>query len=105
MDEVLNFPDETRYLLEQIGRVFKVDQICRELKLSDEERLARHQRESAPVMMQLEAWMKAQFEEKRVEPNSGLGAAITTCSSAGTASPSSSACPACPLTIMSVSGP
>jgi len=76
VDEVLNFPDETRYLLEQIGRVFKIDQICRELKLSDEERLARHQRESAPVMMQLEAWMKAQFEEKRVEPNSGLGAAI-----------------------------
>ena len=30
-------------------------------------------------MKQLHAWFRAQFEEKRVEPNSGLGEAITYC--------------------------
>ena len=76
VDEALNHPDECRYLLERIGRVFKLDEACREQKLSDEERLRVHQRDSAPVMEELEKWMRAQFDEKRIEPNSGLGGAI-----------------------------
>jgi len=76
VDEVENFPEECRYVLELIGRVFKIDEICREEKLSGDERLRRHQRESVPVMEELEQWMRAQLEEKRTEPNSGLGKAI-----------------------------
>jgi transposase len=34
---------------------------------------------SRPMMDTLHAWLEAQFEEKRVEPNSGLGSAITYC--------------------------
>ena len=44
-----------------------------------EARLRFHQEHSEPVMKQLHAWFLAQFEEKRVEPNSGLGEAITYC--------------------------
>jgi transposase len=47
--------------------------------LTPEERLGFHQKHSQPVMDALHAWFLAQFEEKRVEPNSGLGEAITYC--------------------------
>ena len=76
VDEAANFPSQTRHLLEQIGLVFKVDQDCRDEKLSDDERLARHQRQSTTVMTKLEAWMKAELEDKRIEPNSGMGKAL-----------------------------
>ena len=39
------------------------------------ERLARHQRDSAPVMQDLKAWIEDELEQKRVEPNSELGKA------------------------------
>ena len=44
-----------------------------------EERLRFHQEHSQPVMDALRAWFEAQFVEKKVEPNSGLGEAITYC--------------------------
>ena len=36
-----------------------------------------HQQHSGPVMEQLHQWLEAQFALKQVEPNSGLGKAIT----------------------------
>ena len=41
-----------------------------------EERLLFHQQHSARVMNQLHPWLTAPLEEKKVEPNSGLGGAI-----------------------------
>ena len=76
VDEAENFPAECRTVLEMLGCVFKVDELCRTQRLSDEERLRRHQRESGPVMDELKTWMEAQFTEKRIEPNSGLGDAF-----------------------------
>ena len=35
-----------------------------------------HQAQSGPKMDELKAWLAAQIEEKKVEPNSGLGEAI-----------------------------
>ena len=46
-------------------------------KLSPAQRLRFHQRHSGPVMQQLHQWLEAQFALKQVEPNSGLGKAIT----------------------------
>jgi len=76
VDEVENFPNECRHLLEALGKVFEVDDRCRKEGLSPEERLHVHQRQSGPVMDDLRKWMRAQLEDKRVEPNSGLGQAI-----------------------------
>jgi hypothetical protein len=45
--------------------------------MTPEERLAFHRANSGPVMKKLRVWLKTQFEEKKVEPNSGLGVAIT----------------------------
>lgn len=45
--------------------------------MSPRDRLRFHQEHSGPVMERLRAWLQDQFEQKRVEPNSGLGSAIT----------------------------
>ena len=71
-----NFPEECRYILESLGEVYHHDAEARDRQLSPAERLAWHQAHSGPVMAQLEAWLKAQLDEHRVEPNSGLGKAI-----------------------------
>ena len=45
--------------------------------MSAEQRLAFHQEYSKPVMDKLHTWLEAQFDERLVEPNSGLGQAIS----------------------------
>jgi transposase len=72
-----NFPAECRYVLESLGEVYYNDATAREQALSAEDRLKLHQKQSGPVMEQLHAWLEAQFAEKKTEPNSGLGKAIT----------------------------
>jgi hypothetical protein len=76
VDEAANFPAECQHVLEALGRVFKTDEQCREQALSDDERLAVHQHDSAPVMAELQQWIIAQLDDKRIEPNSGLGDAF-----------------------------
>ena len=76
VDVVTDFPEECRFVLETLRAVYHNDQLGRQRGLSAEDRLAFHQAESAPHMKSLEDWMKAQFEERKTEPNSGLGEAI-----------------------------
>lgn len=70
------FPVECRYVLEALAKVYRNDAFARKENLSAEDRLALHQTQSGPVMEELQAWLKRQFDERLVEPNSGLGAAI-----------------------------
>ena len=72
-----NFPDACRFVLESLRDVYRNDETARERDLSPQERLAYHRAESGPILDRLRAWMEQQFEEKRVEPNSGLGKAMT----------------------------
>jgi transposase len=72
-----NFPDECRYVLEMLGQVYGHDAAAREQGLTPEGRLHFHQERSEPVMEQLHGWLEAQFAERKTEPNSGLGKAIT----------------------------
>jgi transposase len=72
-----NFPDECRYVLEMLGRVYGHEAEARERGLSPHERLQFHQQRSGPVMDELQGWLERQFAEHQVEPNSGLGKAIT----------------------------
>ena len=72
-----NFPEECRYVLETLGEVYGYDAQAREQGMSAEARLRFHQEHSGPVMEGLQAWLRAQFAERKVEPNSGLGEAIT----------------------------
>ncbi len=72
-----SFPTECRHVLETLREVYRHDAAARGQGLVPNDRLAFHQTHSAPLMDQLHTWLTAQIDEHRVEPNSGLGQAIT----------------------------
>jgi transposase len=72
-----NFPEPCRHVLEALGEVYQYDQAAREHRLSRIERLHFHQQHSRPVMNGLHQWLDTQLKENKVEPNSGLGKAIS----------------------------
>ena len=76
VDVVNSFPAECRYVLETLRGVFHFDAQAKEQELSPQARLSFHQHNSRPLMEGLHLWCKQQFEEHKVEPNSGLGKAI-----------------------------
>lgn len=77
VDVVEYFPDEVKYVLECLKQVYQVDAEAKQQQLSPDERLRLHQERSQAVMDELHLWLPAQFGEKRVEPNSSLGQAIS----------------------------
>jgi hypothetical protein len=77
VEVVQNFPEECRHVLEMLGEVYRYDAEARDGALTAEERLRFHQEHSGPVMEKLHGWLEAQFAERKTEPNSGLGKAIT----------------------------
>jgi transposase len=76
VDLALDFPAQCQHVLESLGEVYKYDAQAKEQNLSPEARLRFHQEHSQKVMDDLQQWMGEQLEQKRVEPNSGLGQAI-----------------------------
>lgn len=77
VDVVESFPEDCRFVVESLREIYRVDALAQEQKLSDAARLTFHQEQSQPVMDRLHGWMKEQFAHRKVEPNSGLGQAIT----------------------------
>ncbi len=77
VDIVQNFPAECRDVLEMLGRVYGFEAEARQRHLQAAERLQFHQQHSGPVMEELHRWLEAQVAQKKTEPNSGLGKAIT----------------------------
>jgi len=71
------FPDECRHVLESLSVIYRNDAIARDKRLSPAARRHFHQSESGPTMEELHAWLARQFDERRVEPNSSLGGAIS----------------------------
>jgi transposase len=71
------FPEPCRHLLETLAVVDRNDAVARERRLSPEARLRFHQEASRPTMQELRDWLTRQLDEKRTEPNSALGGAIT----------------------------
>jgi hypothetical protein len=71
-----NFPDECLYVLDVLKDVYANDDEAKRQGLSDQERLVWHQTRSGPKMDELKHWLTEQIEQKKVEPNSGLGEAI-----------------------------
>jgi len=71
-----SFPNEVRFVLEILREVYITDARARQRGLDPARRLALHQEESQPRMEALEQWMQTQFAERKIEPNSSLGAAI-----------------------------
>ena len=77
VDVYERFPEPCGHLLESLAVVYRNDAVARERRLSPEARLQFHQEASGPTMQDLRAWLTRQLEEKRTEPNSALGGAIS----------------------------
>lgn len=77
VDVAERFPEECRHVLESLSVIYRNDMVARERNLSPEERLLFHQTESGPTMKELHIWLAQQFDQRRVEPNSALGGAIS----------------------------
>jgi hypothetical protein len=77
VDVAAAFPSEVEYVLECLEKIYKTDAQAKKQQLSPDERLRLHQEDSRPVMDELHGWLTRQFDEKRVEPNSSLGRAIS----------------------------
>lgn len=75
-DIISIFPDECKYVIDQLADVYRNDKITKEKGMSDNERLVYHQKHSGSVMQDLHEWITRQIEQKQVEPNSVLGGAI-----------------------------
>ena len=71
------FPGEVEHLLGQLKVVYRNDARCKREGMDPQARLAFHQRESGSIMAGLEVWLRDLIEGGKVEPNSGLGQAIT----------------------------
>jgi transposase len=76
-DVTENFPDEVEFILNILKDVYKNDAKTKQEKMSGAKRLDYHKKHSRPLMEKLHSWLEAQVSEKTVEPNSGLGQAIS----------------------------
>jgi transposase len=77
VEAAANFPEECRYILELLGKVYQNDAIARERAMTPDERLKLHQTDSAPLMDEMKRWLNKQLDEKLCEPNSDLGSGIS----------------------------
>jgi transposase len=77
VDVIWSFPEECRYVIEIVAEVYRHDKTAKEQNMSPHERLILHQQNSAPLMEKLKEWLHEQFDEKKVEPNSSMGKAIS----------------------------
>lgn len=78
VDVAENFPDECSYVIIDVYKeIYKNDAITKDKKMSPDERLLFHQEKSGPIMEAFYFWLNDQFEQNLVEPNSGLGQAIS----------------------------
>ncbi len=77
VDLVTSFPEECRYVIEALAEVYHHDKMAKEQGLSVDQRLRFHQEQSGPVMGRLNEWLQRQLSERRIEPNSSMGKAIT----------------------------
>jgi transposase len=75
IDVAESFPEECRHVIKVLAKVYEHD--ARAKEMSPHERLTYHEARSGPLMDNLREWMNAQFDEKQVEPNSGLGKAFS----------------------------
>ena len=72
-----SFPDQCQFVIETLADVYRNDHVTKEENMSADDRLAYHQAQSGPLMEALENWLDEQLQDKKAEPNSGLGKAIS----------------------------
>jgi len=71
------YPTSCQYVLDEWKTIYETDALAKQQNLDPPVRLSLHQKHSHPVMERLYEWSTRQLEDKIVEPNSHLGAAIS----------------------------
>ncbi len=77
VDVEFNFPQECSYVLQTLEKVYKNDAVTKQQNMTPDKRLQYHQEKSAPLMDDLQNWLRQQFDDKKAEPNSALGQAVS----------------------------
>ena len=72
-----SFPKECEYVLKALEKVYENDAFTKENNMDPEQRLKYHQENSTKLMEDLKIWLTSQLEDKKIEPNSSLGQAIS----------------------------
>jgi hypothetical protein len=72
-----SFPEQCRYVLESLGEIYGYDAEARRARSEPRGTAQISSENSGPVMNKLHQWLEGQFTERKTEPNSGLGKAIT----------------------------
>jgi hypothetical protein len=68
------FPEICLHVMQELKKVYAFDALT--TGMSKLERFAFHRENSKPIMLKLHAFLKKQFEDKTVEPDSALGKSI-----------------------------
>ena len=76
VDVEWNFPKECGHVLETLEKVYKNDAFAKQQHMTPEKRLEYHQQNSGSLMEDLKRYLATQLDDKKTEPNSGLGQAI-----------------------------
>jgi hypothetical protein len=77
VDVADNFPDQCEYVLTVFEKIYENDALCKSRGMDDMRRLEFHRQNSGPILEKFEQWLDCQFQLRKVEPNSGLGKAIS----------------------------
>jgi transposase len=72
-----SFPKEVSIVLKTLEKVYENDAYTKENNMDPEQRLKYHQDNSTELMKNLKAWIVSQLEDKKIEPNSVLGQAMS----------------------------
>ena len=77
VNEIENFPEESRHVINVLAEVYRIDAQAKAQKMTPDQRLAFHQQQSGPLMEGLRGWLDIQIKGSLVEPNSGIGKAVS----------------------------
>lgn len=72
-----SFPKEVEFVLKTLEKVYENDAFTKENNMDPEQRLKYHRENSTKLMEDLKIWLTSQLEDKKIEPNSTLGQAIS----------------------------
>ena len=72
-----NFPDRCEYVPTVFQKIYKNDALCKREGMDDMRRLEFHREKSGPIPEEFQIWLDCQFQMRKVEPDSGLGKAIS----------------------------
>ncbi|MHB1334822.1 MAG: IS66 family transposase [Candidatus Humimicrobiaceae bacterium] len=72
-----SFPKEVKFVLKTLEKVYENDAFTKENNMDPEQRLKYHRENSTELMEDLKVWLVSQLEDKKIEPNSSLGQAIS----------------------------